>query len=135
MKREQIIGLCVLLLLTMGAVLGDPGPSAGEDALSDGERSYQELLEAAPLAKVEGEAVSPDGRFLVRAEGETDLYVSGVPVPGKIQVVDSGTGEALWETEGMVAQQALWSPEGGYLALEEAVRQPEWEYMDKEELL
>lgn len=117
MKREQVIGLCVLLLLTAGAILTDSGPRAREDGLSDGERAYQELLEAAPLAAVEGETVSPDGHFEVRAAGETDLYVSGVRVPEKIQVVDRVTEEVLWETEGTVSQQALWSPEGGFLAL------------------
>lgn len=114
MKREQIIGLCVLLLLTAGGILA---ASAQENSLSDGERAYQELLEAAPLAAVEGETVSPDERFLVRTVGETDFYVSGVRVPEKVQVVDRSTEEVLWETDGMVAQQALWSPEGGYLAL------------------
>ena len=114
MKREQIIGLCVLLLLTAGGILA---ASAQEDGLSDGERAYQELLEVAPLAAVEGETVSPDERFLVRTVGETDFYVSGVRVPEKVQVVDRSTEEVLWETDGMVAQQALWSPEGGYLAL------------------
>lgn len=118
MKREQIMGLCVLLALTAGSVLADPGhPAAEADGLSDGERAYQELLEAAPLAAVEGEAVSPDGRFEVRAAGETDSYVSGVQVPEKVQVVDRTTEEVLWETEGEACQQALWSPEGGFLAL------------------
>ena len=117
MKRGQIIGLCVLLLLTAGVLLADPGPSTTAEDLSDGERAYQELLESAPLAEVGGEPISPDGRFLVRTVGETDLYVSGVRVPEKVQVVDRSTEEVLWETDGMVGQQALWSPEGGYLAL------------------
>lgn len=117
MKRGQIIGLCVLLLLTAGVLLADPGPSTTAEDLSDGERAYQELLESAPLAEVEGEPVSPDGRFLVRTVGETDLYVSGVRVPEKVQVVDRSTEEVLWETDGMVGQLALWSPEGEYLAL------------------
>ena len=117
MKREQFIGLCVLLLLTAGTILADSGRSAGEEGLSDGDQAYQELLEAAPLAAVEGEAVSPDQRFLVRAAGETDLYVSGVRVPEKVQVVDRATEEVLWETDGMASQQVLWSPEGGFLAL------------------
>lgn len=122
MKREQFIGLCVLLLLTAGAILADFGRSAGEEGLSDGERAYQELLEAAPLAAVEGESVSPDQRFLVRAAGETDLYVSGARVPEKVRVVDRVTEEVLWETEGTVSQQVLWSPEGGYLALARSAR-------------
>lgn len=116
MKREQIIGLCVLLLLTACAVLAaSRAPEA--ESLSDGERANQELLEAAPLAAVEGETISPDQRFMVRTVGATDIYVSGVRVPEKVQVVDRLTEEVLWETDGMVSQQALWSPEGGFLAL------------------
>lgn len=124
MRREQIIGLCVLLLLTVCAIFADsriPEEVEG-DGLSDGERAYQELLESAPLAEVEGETVSPDGRFEVRAVGKTDLYVSGVRVPEKVQVVDRETEEVLWETEGMVSQQALWSTEGGFLALAHSAR-------------
>ena len=79
MKREQIIGLCALLLLTAGTVFAvSRGPAA--DGLSDGERAYMEMLEAAPLAVVEGETISPDQRFLVRTAGATDFYVSGVRV-------------------------------------------------------
>lgn len=117
MKREQVIGLCVLLLLTAGTILAVSGHPAREEGLSDGERAYQELLEAVPLAAVEGETVSPDGHFEVRAAGETDFYVSGVRVPEKVQVVDRLTEEVLWEADGMASQQALWSPEGGFLAL------------------
>lgn len=118
MKREQVIGLCVLLTLTAGVICGVPRSPAGrEEAPSDGERAYMEMLAAAPLAAVEGETISPDQRFLVRAVGATDIYVSGVRVPEKVQVVDRSTEEVLWETEGMVSQEALWSPESGYLAL------------------
>ena len=121
MKREQIIGLCALLLLTAGTVFAaSRGPAA--DGLSDGERAYMEMLEAAPLAVVEGETISPDQRFLVRTAGATDFYASGVRVPEKVQVVDRLTEEVLWETEGMVSQRALWSPEGGYLALARSAR-------------
>lgn len=121
MRREQIIGLCVLLLLTAGAIFTAlRGPAV--DSLPDGERAYMEMLEAAPLAAVEGETISPDQRFLIRAAGATDLYVSGVRVPEKVQVVDRLTDEVLWETKGMVSQSALWSPEGGFLALAQSAK-------------
>ena len=118
MRREQIIGLCVLLLLAAGTIFAvSRCPAEEADPLSDGERAYIEMLEAAPLAVVEGETISHNQRFLVRTAGTTDIYVSGVRVPEKIQIVDRATDEVLWETEGMVSQQALWSPEGGFLAL------------------
>lgn len=121
MKREQIFGLCVLLLVTAGVIYADsrrPEPvsaPAGEDP-------YEAILTAAPLAAVEGETVSPNQKFLVRTAGATDIYVSGIRVPEKVQVVDRSTEEVLWETDGMVTQRALWSPESGYLALAMSAR-------------
>ncbi|WP_297980052.1 hypothetical protein [uncultured Oscillibacter sp.] len=123
MKREQIIGLFILLLLTAGTIFAaSHSPAEEENGLSEGERAYMEMLEAAPLAVVEGETVSPDQRFLVRAVGATDIYVSGVRVPERVQVVDRSTEKVLWETEGMVGQEALWSPESGFLALARSAR-------------
>ena len=123
MKREQMIGLCVLLFLTAGTIfMVSRYPTEQGEALSDGERAYLEMLEAAPLAVVEGETISPDQRFLVRAVGATDFYVSGVRVPESVQVVDRLTAAVMWETDGMVSQAALWSPEGGYLALARSAR-------------
>lgn len=122
-RSEQGIGLCVLLLLAAGTIFAvSRCPAEEANGLSDGERAYQELLEAAPLAAVEGKTISPDQRFLVRAVGATDIYVSGVRVPERVQVVDRATDEVLWETEGMVSQEALWSPEGGFLALARSAR-------------
>lgn len=96
MKREQIIGLFILLLLTAGTIFAaSHSPAEEENGLSEGERAYMEMLEAAPLAVVEGETVSPDQRFLVRAVGATDIYVSGVRVPERVQVVDRSTEKVL----------------------------------------
>lgn len=123
MKREQGIGLCVLLLLTAGVICVAPrSPTEKEENLSDGEQAYLEMLAAAPLAAVEGKTLSPDQRFLVRTAGATDIYASGVRVPEKVQVVDRSAEKVLWETDGMVSQSALWSPEGGFLALARSAR-------------
>lgn len=118
MKREQMIGLCVLLLLTAGTVFtaGRRPAEAPDDPFQE-EDTYQKLLDAAPLAAVGGETTSPNQRFLVRTAGTTDIYVSGVRVPEKVQVVDRFTDEVQWESGGMVSQSAVWSPESGYLAL------------------
>ena len=64
MKREQMIGLCVLLFLTAGTIfMVSRYPTEQGEALSDGERAYLEMLEAAPLAVVEGETISPTSGF------------------------------------------------------------------------
>ena len=36
---------------------------------------YQAPLEAAPVAQVEGETLSPNGRFQVRTAGKSDVYL------------------------------------------------------------
>lgn len=122
MRREQLAGLCVLLLLAVGTGF------AGSRRLSEAaerlavEEEYETLLAATPLAEIEGETVSPDGRFEIRTTGKSEIYVSGVVVPRSLQVVDRKSGEVLWEGEGMVWQSARWSPEGGYLALARSAR-------------
>lgn len=123
MKREQAIGLCILLLLAAGTVLAVSGYPAEEPEHPPGSGDdYEALLTSAPLAAVEGETISPDLKFLVRTVGDTGTYASGVRVPEKVQVVDRFTDEVLWEAEGMVSQSVLWSPESGYLALARSAR-------------
>jgi hypothetical protein len=69
------------------------------------------------MAELAGEHISPDGRFEVQVVGKSDIYVSGVVVPEKLQVVDRENGEIMWEDQGWVTQSALWSPNSHYLAL------------------
>lgn len=122
MKREQFIGLGVLLCLTAVITFGASNYPAKAPEAPPEEDAYQELLAATPLAAVEGETISPNQRFLVRTAGDTNIYVSGVRVPEYVQVVDRFTDEVLWEGDGMVSQSAIWSPESGYLALERSAR-------------
>ncbi|MDE6455533.1 MAG: hypothetical protein K2L38_06460, partial [Dysosmobacter sp.] len=77
---------------------------------------------ATPVAEVEGEAVSPDGRFEVRAEGASGHYASGIQPPEFLRIVDRETEEVLWQDMGWPWQSALWSPEGGFLALAVSAR-------------
>ena len=81
------------------------------------EAIYEEILANTPTAQVEGEIISPNGCFEVRTTGRSDLYVSGVVIPEKLQVVDRETGEVMWEDQGWVTQSVLWSPDSHYLAL------------------
>lgn len=122
MKRDQFMGLCVLLCLTAVIIFGVSGRPAKAPEAPPEEDVYQELLTVTPLAVVEGETISPNQRFLVRTAGDTGIYVSGVRVPEHVQVVDRFADEVLWEGDGMVSQSALWSPESGYLALARSAR-------------
>ena len=42
---------------------------------------------------MEGETLSPNGRFQVRTAGKSEMYVSGYVVPEFLQIVDTETGE------------------------------------------
>lgn len=77
----------------------------------EGETLYVQLLENTPVAEIEGEPISPDGRYEVVTEGASEHYVSGVRLPETLQIVNTETGEVLWEDMGYLWQSALWSPE------------------------
>lgn len=102
-----------LLALGLALLLAGCGQMETEEEADD----YEALIAAAPVSQVEGEAVSPDGRFEVRAEGAGGSYISGVQPPELLQIVDRETGEVLWQDQGWLSQSVLWSPEGGFLAL------------------
>lgn len=88
-----------------------------QQEISEGETAYAELLATTPVAELEGEALSPDGRFEVRTVGKSAHYVSGVVTPERLQIVDTKTGDVLWEDMGYLWQSALWSPDSSYVAL------------------
>lgn len=116
MQRQQILGGLVLLAATAAVICGAQLWQA-ERADTSAYPVYEELLVSTPAAELEGEPVSPNGRFAVRTVGTSDTYVSGVVAPEALQIVDRETGEVLWEDMGYVFQSALWSPDSHYLAL------------------
>lgn len=115
MDKGRIIGAIMLLAVTAGAIGYTASRQAAEQA--EGEAAYQALLDAAPLAQLEGEPVSPNGRFEVRTVGESDLWISGVRIPEALQIEDTETGEVVWEDTGYVSQSALWSPGNNLVAI------------------
>nr|WP_325246536.1 hypothetical protein [uncultured Oscillibacter sp.] len=116
MDKGRIIGAIMLLAVTAGAI----GYTASRQAAAEAARqaaAYEALLDTAPVAQVEGETVSPNGRFEVRTVGESDLWISGVRIPEALQIVDTETGEVVWEDTGYVSQSALWSPGNNLVAI------------------
>lgn len=110
MKWKLALPLTVCLLL-MSCGQKDPADAG-----------YEALISAAPVAQVEGEAVSPDGRFEIRGKGESGEYVSGVQPPEFLQIVDRETEEILWQDHGWLSQSVFWSPGSTYAALAYAAR-------------
>ncbi|MDO4315791.1 MAG: hypothetical protein Q4C45_08430 [Oscillospiraceae bacterium] len=100
MQRQQILGGLVLLALTAAGIAGTAWLSGAVTAMT-------------PL---EGEALSPDGRYEAR---QLDEGGDGEPVPSAetVRVADTATGDVLWEDSGDYETTALWSPDGRYLAL------------------
>lgn len=115
MAKRQLFGLFFLLAVTALTIGYTASRQAAEQAAE--EAAYQALLEAAPAAEVEGEGVSPSGRFEVRTVGASDLWISGVRIPEALQIVDTETGEVMWEDTGYVSQSALWSPGNNLVAI------------------
>lgn len=123
MEKRQICGLFALLAITAAVIGAEQLHSPKRETVpEDGEITYAELLADTPVAVLEGELVSPDGRFEVRAAGKSDNYVSGLAPPEKLQIVDRLTDEVLWEDMGYLTQSVLWSPDSRYLALSYAGR-------------
>ena len=112
MKRRLWV-LTVMLLLLAACGQAEAGLPMKETEETD---EYAALVATTPVAGIEGEAVSPGGRFEVRAEGASGEYVSGIQPPEFLQIVDRETGEVLWQDHGWLSQSVLWSPEGGFLA-------------------
>ena len=116
MERRQIFGALTLLAVTAAVVFGaGPGPGKAPEDPPEGEAAR--ILAAGPVAQVEGETRSPDGRFQVQAVGASGQYVSGVQPPASLQVTNTETGVVLWQDQGWATQSALWSPDSRYLAL------------------
>ena len=115
MDKGRIIGAIMLLAVTAGAI-GISARQAAAEAARQAE-AYEALLDTLPLAQLEGEPVSANGRFEVRTVGESGLYISGVRIPEALQIVDTETGEVVWEDTGYVSQSALWSPGNNLVAI------------------
>jgi len=120
MQKEQVFGCAALGVVTALAVFAAGRLPEWENVSQENPDSfpaYEQLLAASPVAVVEGETVSPDGRYEVRTVGETDLYVSGYVIPENLQVVGLDSGDVVWEDKGWLVQGTDWSPDGQYLAL------------------
>lgn len=106
---KRLTGILALLIL-----LAACGQTAEEPEEPD---HYEALIAATPVAQVEGETVSPDGRFEVRSQGASGFYASGIQPPEHLQIVDRESGEVLWQDQGWLWQSALWSENSGMVAL------------------
>ena len=106
MGKGQVWGLILLLAVTAAVI--------GAARLWPAERMDEPPeSESVPLAE---NACSPDGKYEVRQiDGGGDGEI--VPSMETVQVVDRATGEVLWEDSGDCETSALWSPDGGYVAL------------------
>ena len=87
-------------------------PSSAEEAEQD------IVTPKGQVVPLEGQAISPNGKYEVRLVGRNDGMISaGLAPPESVQVCDTQTDEVLWECEGLYGYAALWSLDGSYLAL------------------
>ena len=114
MDKGRLAGVLLLAAVTAAAVgLTYPGTAAERQAAAE----YRALLESAPVARVEGETLSPNGRFEVRTTGKSEMHVSGYVVPEFLQIANTETGEILWQEPGALWQSARWSPVNNLVAI------------------
>ena len=114
MDKRRIFGVLALAVITaVTAGVASPQMAAQRQETAE----HRALLEAAPVAQVEGETLSPNGRFQVRTAGKSEMYVSGYVVPEFLQIVDTETGELLWQDQGALWQSARWSPANNLVAI------------------
>ena len=114
MEKGRLAGILALAVVT-AVTVGVEYPKMAAQQREAAE--YRALLEATPLAQVEGETLSPGGRFEVRTTGKSEMYVSGYVVPEFLQIVDTETGEILWQEPGALWQSARWSPVNNMVAI------------------
>ncbi len=53
----------------------------------------------------------------MRTAGESDLAVSGIRVPETLELINTATGEVLWEDMGYPWQSVSWSPGNNLAAI------------------
>lgn len=114
MEKGRLAGILTLAVIT-AVTVGAEYPRMAAQRQEAAE--CQTLLET----PVEGNAISPDGRYQLR---QTDAGGDGEAVPSMetVQLVSADTGEVLWEESGDYETSALWSPEGTYVALSQRQR-------------
>lgn len=117
MWKQQVLGLLALLVVT-GAAAALGGAPEGAPAPAEEWAEPVTLLAAA----LQGEALSPDGRWELRLEGVRAGVSSGQSLPERVRVYDTETGAAVWEDIGYYTQAVLWSPDGAYAALAREAR-------------
>lgn len=126
MRRAAGILAAFLLLAGCGQAEKPPGEAAAgaaQEEIISGTGTTEEKDFSIQPAVLEGEGLSPDGRFLARVEGINDgITAMGLYPAETIQVTDAETGEILWEGDGFYEQSILWSPEGGFAALARSAR-------------
>lgn len=119
---RKLLGVLALVLLLAGCGQAGTVEPPPEEPPAEEPDGYEELTASTPVAQVEGEAVSPDGRFEIKAVGASGEYVSGIQPPEYLQIIDRETEEVLWQDMGWPWQSILWSPEGGFAALAYSAR-------------
>lgn len=106
--RFRGMGLALVICLLLAAC-GETGTRLPENPPEEA---------AAESAVLEGEALSPDGRFLARIEGIGEsLSDQDVSPAERVEIADAETGEVFWRGTGFCRQFVLWSPQGSYALL------------------
>lgn len=113
-KRPPVIAFAaaILVIALCGSIVGFT-TFPPEEPSAENNNSHQ-------IASLEGDALSPNGKYEVHLSGSTEglpISSGGLTPPESVQIIDVQTGEVLWECDGLYEHAALWSPDSSYLAL------------------
>ncbi len=119
--------LCVFILLLLTACGQQKTIEPPEQEISPSktqtEPEYPPEDDSIRAAALEGEPLSPDGRFLARVKGHSEgAAAAGFYPADTVQITDAETGKVFWEGDGFYTQSILWSPGGGFAALARSAR-------------
>lgn len=118
MKKWILMALCLLLTgCAKTTVVGVTTVQKGEEG------TPATSLQSITTAQLSGQPQSPDGKYTVRLEGENQGITAAGLYPSQcIQIVETESGNVVWETDGAYTVTAAWSPDGKYAAIARAGR-------------
>lgn len=113
MKKWILMALCLLLTgCAKNTVVGVTTVQKGEEG------TPATSLQSITTAQLSGQPQSPDGKYTVRLEGENQGITAAGLYPSQcIQIVETESGNVVWETDGAYTVTAAWSPDGKYAAI------------------
>lgn len=120
--KKWILAAAVCLLLTG---CGDKTSVVGVTTVQKSEEGGTPAtsIQSITVAPLGGQPQSPDGKYTVRLEGVNEgVTAAGLDPSECIRIVETDSGDVVWETDGAYTVAVQWSSDGKYAAIARAAR-------------